>query len=318
MMFRGNTRKSRAFVYAVGIHIAVLAVLMVGTDFSSEPAPVVAPEVPIVNARAIDNEVLEAQAAKLREADEKKRRDEEQAREAAAKKAAALREEQAELERQKQAEKERVAAEKKKLAAEMQAEKERVAAEKKKLADEKQRLAEQQRKEQAELERQKQVEKERLAAEQKKLAAEKARLEALEKERLEQAKRAAEEKKAQEEAKRAAALNDALALEEKERAAAAQARADETEIARYIAAVRSRVANVFIYPGVTDGLSCTLYVRMIPGGDVVEARVIESSGNASFDRQAENAVRKAAPLPVPSDPRLFQRMREIKFVFDPE
>lgn len=295
-----RTRKSRAFIYAIGIHIVVLAVLIVGTDFAADPAPVVAPDVPIVNARAIDNEVLEAQAAKLREADEKKRREQAQEREAAAKKAVALREEKAELERQKQAEKERVAAEKKKL------------------AEEKQRVAEQQRKEQAELERQKQVEKERVAAEQKKLAAEKSRLEALEQERLEQAKREAEEQKAREEAERAAALSDALAQEEKQRAAAAQARADETEIARYIAAVRSRVANVFIYPGVAEGLRCTLYVRMIPGGEVVEARVIESSGNASFDRQAENAVRKAAPLPVPSDPRLFQRMREIKFVFDPE
>lgn len=299
-MFAGRTRKSRAFIYAIGIHLVVLALLIVGTDFSADPAPVVAPDVPIVKARVVDNEVLEAQAAKLREAEEKQRRDEEREREAAAKKAAALREEQAELERQKQAEKQRVAAEKKKL------------------AEEKQRLVEQQRKERAELERQKQVEKERVAAEQKKLAAEKERLEALEKQRIEQAERAAAEKKAREEAQRAAALSEALALEEKERAAAAQARADETEIARYIAAVRSQVASVFIYPDLADGLSCTLYVRMIPGGEVVEARVIESSGNASFDRQAENAVRKAAPLPVPSDPRLFQRMREIKFVFDPE
>ena len=75
---------------------------------------------------------------------------------------------------------------------------------------------------------------------------------------------------------------------------------------------------MFIYPDLAKGLNCTLYVRMIPGGEVVEASVIQSSGNAAFDRQAENAVRKAAPLPVPSDPRLFQRMREINFVFDPE
>ncbi|HJP34753.1 MAG TPA: cell envelope integrity protein TolA, partial [Gammaproteobacteria bacterium] len=60
------------------------------------------------------------------------------------------------------------------------------------------------------------------------------------------------------------------------------------------------------------------YVRIIPGGEVVDAQVTQSSGNAAFDRQAENALRKAAPLPIPSDPRLFQRMREIIFVFDPE
>ena len=57
---------------------------------------------------------------------------------------------------------------------------------------------------------------------------------------------------------------------------------------------------------------------MVPGGDVVDAKVIRSSGNAVFDRQAEIAVRKASPLSVPDDPRLFQQLREIQFVFEPE
>ena len=128
-----------------------------------------------------------------------------------------------------------------------------------------------------------------------------------------------QQRKAREEAQRLeAALRDELEDEEQELTAVAQQRADETEITRYIQAIRSRVASVFVYPDLAKGLNCTLYVRMIPGGEVVEARVIQSSGNPAFDRQAENAVRKAAPLPVPADPRLFQRMREIKFVFDPE
>ena len=54
------------------------------------------------------------------------------------------------------------------------------------------------------------------------------------------------------------------------------------------------------------------------GGEVVEARVVHSSGNPVFDRQAETAVRKAAPLPVPDEPRLMQQMREFNFVFEPE
>ena len=65
-------------------------------------------------------------------------------------------------------------------------------------------------------------------------------------------------------------------------------------------------------------MSCTLLVKMVPGGDVVDAKVIRSSGNVVFDRQAEIAVRKASPLPVPDDPRLFQQMREIQFIFDPQ
>ncbi|MFP6682844.1 MAG: cell envelope integrity protein TolA, partial [Gammaproteobacteria bacterium] len=124
-----------------------------------------------------------------------------------------------------------------------------------------------------------------------------------------------EEERAQAEAE---VLRKALESEEAELVSAAEQRADDSEITGYIEALRTTVVSVFIYPpGLEDGLNCTLYVRMIPGGDVVEARVTQSSGNALFDRQAENAVRKAAPLPVPSNPRLFKRMRKIKFVFDP-
>lgn len=155
-------------------------------------------------------------------------------------------------------------------------------------------------------------------AERKRMAAREQRI-AKEKRHAEENRRKLEEKAARKAAEKSAeALRLALAGEEEERAATRQQRADDAEIARYVDAVRTRVAGVFIYPDFREGLICTLVVRMIPGGEVVEARVIQSSGNAAFDRQAENAVRKASPLPVPSDPRLFKRMREIKFVFDPE
>jgi colicin import membrane protein len=78
-----------------------------------------------------------------------------------------------------------------------------------------------------------------------------------------------------------------------------------------------QVSSNFVAPDITSGLKCTLLVRMIPGGQVVDAKVVKSSGNATFDRQAELAVRKASPLPVPDEPRLFQQMKEIQFEFDP-
>ena len=78
-----------------------------------------------------------------------------------------------------------------------------------------------------------------------------------------------------------------------------------------------QVADNFVAPDINSGLKCTLLVRMIPGGEVVDARVVKSSGNATFDRQAELAVRKGSPLPVPEDPRLFEQMRQIQFEFDP-
>jgi colicin import membrane protein len=57
-------------------------------------------------------------------------------------------------------------------------------------------------------------------------------------------------------------------------------------------------------------------VRQIPGGEVVEVRIVQSSGNAAFDQSVERAVLKASPLPRPRDPSLFAQ--EIEFIFEPE
>jgi colicin import membrane protein len=57
---------------------------------------------------------------------------------------------------------------------------------------------------------------------------------------------------------------------------------------------------------------------MVPGGDVVLAQVVTSSGNSIFDRRAEIAVKKASPLPVPDDSRVFEMMRDINLTFQPQ
>ena len=62
---------------------------------------------------------------------------------------------------------------------------------------------------------------------------------------------------------------------------------------------------------------CTLRITIIPGGEVGVIEILKSSGDATFDRQAENAVRKAAPLPFPSDPRLIRKLRSFTFDFCP-
>jgi len=287
-MQQSRTKKSRAFTYAIALHVMVLAILITSTDMASDPNPAPLPAVPIVKARVVDQRAIDAEVKRLEAQETKKRREEEKKvaeikkkRRAEEQKLNALKKEQARLEKKKADEKKRIAAEKKQLEKE------------KRLLAERKQTEEQ---------------------EQKRIAAEKVKAEQ-ELQRIADQRRELEEEKAREEAE---ALRQALANEETERALAGKQRADDLEIARYINAVRTKVASVFIYPDLAEGLKCTLYVRMIPGGEVIEARVIQPSGNATFDRQAENAVRKAAPLPVPSDPRLFQRMREIKFVFDPE
>ena len=269
-----RTRKSRAFVYAAVVHVIVLVILLTTTDMTS--TPVVAPAVPIVKARVVDQKSIDEEVKRLKEIESEKTRSAEKKRREEEQKVAVLKKERVLLEKKKKEEKQRITVEKKRI--------------------EKEKLE--------------------LAARKKKEAAERKRRAAEEKKRLAEERKKLEEERAQAEAE---ALRKALESEDAELVSAAEQRADDSEITSYIEAVRTKVASVFIYPpDLEDGLNCTLYVRMIPGGDVVEARVTQSSGNASFDRQAENAVRKASPLPVPSNPRLFKRMREIKFVFDPE
>ncbi|WP_455219258.1 cell envelope integrity protein TolA, partial [Kaarinaea lacus] len=66
------------------------------------------------------------------------------------------------------------------------------------------------------------------------------------------------------------------------------------------------------------GMSCTVFVRLIPGGGVSHVEITKSSGDGIFDSSVERAVRKAEPLPVPPDPNLFDRFRDVRFVFKPE
>ena len=86
------------------------------------------------------------------------------------------------------------------------------------------------------------------------------------------------------------------------------------------AAIKQKVAQSWIRPvSATEGLKCTIQVRLMPDGTVIDAVVVTSSGDAFFDRSAEDAVHKASPLPVPKDKELsIKEFKSFKFLFDPE
>jgi colicin import membrane protein len=143
------------------------------------------------------------------------------------------------------------------------------------------------------------------------------------KEQEEQQKRAAAlERQKQEKLRQKHAvqsLQEQVAAEEKARQAAAQAARAATVVDQYTAIIKQRVTQNWNRPfGSAKGLKCTVRVRLTPSGQVLDARVVPSSGNPIFDRSVVNAVYKAAPLPLPSDPTLFDNFREIDFIFDPD
>lgn len=67
------------------------------------------------------------------------------------------------------------------------------------------------------------------------------------------------------------------------------------------------------------GMVVTLRISVLPGGEVSNVVTVKSSGDAAFDASAEEAVRRANPLPVPDDVTAFnQYFRVITLKFNPE
>ncbi len=87
--------------------------------------------------------------------------------------------------------------------------------------------------------------------------------------------------------------------------------------ASYVRAIQAHVEQRwFEPPGVTQGLSCTIFVTQIPGGEVVGMRFGTCNGGAAVRQSIETAVRNASPLPAPPEPQLFER--EVGLVFTPK
>lgn len=244
----------RAFAYAVLMHLVLLALLIVGLDWTPK---VTAPgsNVPIQAELVTEDPLKQIEQRKQAEADAQRK-------------------------------------------AEQQAS-EKAAAEVKKQAEAKQKTEQQAQQKAA------QQAKEKAAAEAKQKAAAEAK---------QKAAAAAKQKAEAEAAARRKAESD---LQAQLAAEQQQARA-QSALSQYIPYIQDKVNRNWIRPpGSPEGLVCVVKVRLIPGGEVVGASVIQSSGDPVFDRSVESAVLKASPLPLPTDPELFNHFREINFKFNP-
>lgn len=139
--------------------------------------------------------------------------------------------------------------------------------------------------------------------------------------KAEDARRAEDARKAEEARKAAETARKAADAKRAEEAAATRERAarEQSEVDKYVVIIKQKVERNWIKPVQWQGLRCRVRVNLIPGGDVIDVKIVAGSGDALFDSSVEAAVRKASPLPVPSasDP-LFDRFRELEFVFNPQ
>ena len=178
--------------------------------------------------------------------------------------------------------------------------------------DERQRLLEEQRemeevalREQEELERQRAQEVQRERARQESITMEQQREQA-------EAERRRQDEEAQ--LQRQAAQDTALAAE--------AARTEFELVQSATALIQQALQQVWNRPpSARNGMRVILRIRMLPTGELLEASITQSSGDAAFDRSAENAVYSASPftelqnLPI----SVFnENFRTLSLIFEPE
>ncbi|MEE4185250.1 MAG: cell envelope integrity protein TolA [Gammaproteobacteria bacterium] len=284
----------------ISVAAHVLLLLFLSTNFVMMPrqAPVpLAIQAVVVNPEQLVDS--EAAAAAARQAAAEQRRREQQA-------------EQARREAEQRQQAEQAAAERRRQEAERAA---TAAAEEQRQAA--QRAAEQREAERkaAEAKAAREAQAKQAAAAQAKAEAERQRREAeaaRERERQAAAARARAEAEAAEQARRQAEL--LAAIEAEEALAAAQ---NSGALNEYVSLIQQQVQQRWVQPAsAVVGIECTVSVRQLPSGEVVEARVTRCNGDETVRRSVENAVYAASPLPLPRDRLLFDR--NLTFTFKPE
>jgi colicin import membrane protein len=121
-------------------------------------------------------------------------------------------------------------------------------------------------------------------------------------------------------------LAEALNREEQQRAAererqkikeqlqreqqAASSRAMQTWIDKIRAKIRGNIPSM---PEVKDNPEALVLVTQLPTGEVLEAKLVISSGHSAYDDAVLRAILKSSPLPKPDTPGLFER--ELKLTF---
>ncbi|HEX4869469.1 MAG TPA: cell envelope integrity protein TolA [Moraxellaceae bacterium] len=113
---------------------------------------------------------------------------------------------------------------------------------------------------------------------------------------------------------------DRMRREMESTATAMKVSANAALIDRYRGMIAQRVESKWNRPlSARAGMTATLRISILPGGEVANVVVATSSGDAAFDASAIEAVKRANPLPVPDDPTVFsQSFRNFTLKFRPE
>jgi colicin import membrane protein len=278
----------RAFAGAIGVHLLMLALVVLGT-MNWQPFRQAQPVGLTIEAVIVDTSEIKKQRDAAREALEREQR---------------KRDREAELEKQRQREQERKQEEQRKQQ-ELEAQRKREAQDRlQQLRMERERkLEEERQRQQRELE---QVRQQREAAEQqRKLEAERLKqLEARKEQERQEQLRLQQEAEAQRRA-------EAEAREFKAGQAA-------TKSDNYQAAIQAFVTQNWLRPPTAQaGLRCTLRIVQIPGGEVISAAIRGScNGDEATRRSILAAVERGGTLPYRGFEDVFEREIDFIFIYD--
>jgi len=86
--------------------------------------------------------------------------------------------------------------------------------------------------------------------------------------------------------------------------------------AGYIDRIRTKIKSYIAVPsGINGNPEAIFEVIQIPSGDVINVKLVKSSGHQLYDDAVERAIRKSSPLPTPDRPEQF--VRELRLRFKP-
>ncbi len=108
-------------------------------------------------------------------------------------------------------------------------------------------------------------------------------------------------------------LRELLAAQQADAARKAAA-ARASALGEYIARIQAKVRGNWILPQDLQGNPEAIFlVIQLPTGEILNTKLLKSSGNPAYDTAVERAILKSSPLPLPSDRSLFDR--ELKLTF---
>jgi len=90
-----------------------------------------------------------------------------------------------------------------------------------------------------------------------------------------------------------------------------------TGISTWVDKIRNKIrGNIVLPPDIKGNPEALFLVTLLPTGEVLQARLVISSGHTAYDENVLRAILKSSPLPKPDSPGMFER--ELKLTFRPK